>query len=382
MTAPLLLTHDPVLTDELLRLAAAAGVTPELASDAGIALRGWAAAPVVLVGVDAAASLARLRPARRAGVYVVTAGPVADEGFRLALEIGAEAVLGLPRSEGWLVERLTDLDDSGPRRGRLVGVVGGCGGAGATTFAAALGQVAAAVGPTLVVDADPHGLGLDRVLGPSSRRRGSGGRPAPDHRSALRPSLREAVPARGSLGVLTWPPGRAGTPAALAVREALSAGQRGHDVVVADLPRAGDGLVEELVTRCDEVVVLTLATVLGVAATARWCARHPRGHLRPGAVPASTSTTWPTRPASEWWAPWPRSVAWTRRSTWGWSGARLAAARSSAPPATSWPTGLARHDRRASLPSCWRRCAAGRHASPGRPAPGRAGPARVGSARG
>ncbi|MEZ5096300.1 MAG: hypothetical protein R2731_09345 [Nocardioides sp.] len=33
-------------------------------------------------------------------------------------------------------------------------------------------------------------------------------------------------------------------------------------------------------TRCDEVVVLTLATVLGVAATARWCARHPRGHLR------------------------------------------------------------------------------------------------------
>ncbi|MEZ5096301.1 MAG: hypothetical protein R2731_09350 [Nocardioides sp.] len=210
MTAPLLLTHDPVLTDELLRLAAAAGVTPELASDAGIALRGWAAAPVVLVGVDAAASLARLRPARRAGVYVVTAGPVADEGFRLALEIGAEAVLGLPRSEGWLVERLTDLDDSGPRRGRLVGVVGGCGGAGATTFAAALGQVAAAVGPTLVVDADPHGPGLDRVLGleQAAGIRWDALLQTTGRLSAR--SLREAVPARGSLGVLTWPPGRAG----------------------------------------------------------------------------------------------------------------------------------------------------------------------------
>ncbi|MDO9455610.1 MAG: hypothetical protein Q7T52_05945, partial [Nocardioides sp.] len=48
--APLLVTADPALRDELLRLAAAAGVAPDVAADPGSALRSWARAPVVLVG--------------------------------------------------------------------------------------------------------------------------------------------------------------------------------------------------------------------------------------------------------------------------------------------------------------------------------------------
>jgi hypothetical protein len=65
MTAPLFVTRDQSLLDELLRLAAAAGVTPDVAPDGGAALRSWAAAPVVLLGADVAEEMAHLRPARR-----------------------------------------------------------------------------------------------------------------------------------------------------------------------------------------------------------------------------------------------------------------------------------------------------------------------------
>ena len=60
MTAPLFVTGDETLLDELLRLAAAAGTTPEVAHDAAGGLRAWQKAPLVLVGEDVAADLARV----------------------------------------------------------------------------------------------------------------------------------------------------------------------------------------------------------------------------------------------------------------------------------------------------------------------------------
>lgn len=50
---PLIVTTDAELLDELVRLAAAAGVEPEVAPDAVAARRRWTAAPMVLVGTDA-----------------------------------------------------------------------------------------------------------------------------------------------------------------------------------------------------------------------------------------------------------------------------------------------------------------------------------------
>src|SRR5207237_9117661 len=86
-------------------------------------------------------------------------------------------------------------------------------------------------------------------------------------------SLREALPSRDGLGVLTWVPGPQGTLQAFAVRNAVAAAQRGHDTVVIDLPRTVDAVVEELVARCDRVFVLTVPTVAGLASAARLCAR-------------------------------------------------------------------------------------------------------------
>ena len=275
MTAPLLITRDQSLLDELLRLAAAAGAAPDVAGDVGAALRGWGAAPLVLVGVDAADDLARISPARRQRVYVVAWGEVPDEMFRIALAVGAESVVRLPRSEAWLVEILTDLGDADPAAGLVLGVTGGSGGAGATTLACALGQVAARDGRAIVVDADPLGPGVDRVLGLETRDgvRWDGLCETTGRLSAR--SLREALPRRAGLGALTWRAGGSGTLQAFAVREVLSAAQRGHDVVVVDLPRTTDPIVDEVAARCDRLLIVVVPTVTGVTSAVRICARHP-----------------------------------------------------------------------------------------------------------
>jgi len=275
VTPPLIVTRDRSLLDEILRLAAAAGITPEVAPDAGSALRQWPRAPLVLVGADVAEELARIAPARRPGVHLVAWGEVRDDLFRTALEVGAESVAQLPRSEEWLTELLTDLGEADRPAGVVIGVIGGSGGAGATTFACALGQLAARRGRTAVIDADPLGPGVDRVLGVEDRAgvRWDGLCQTTGRLSAR--ALREALPRRHDLGVLSWRAGAPGSLQAFAVREVLSAARRGHDYVFLDLPRSPDPLVSELVDRCDRLLVVTVPTVPGVAAAARVCARYP-----------------------------------------------------------------------------------------------------------
>lgn len=273
MTAPLIITREETLLDELLRLGAAAGVVPEVAHDVGAALRSWSTAPLVLLGTDLLEDAVRLAVPRRDRVHVVAWGTVPHEVFPLALAVGAENVAELPRSDTWVVEALTDLGDGDRPSALTIGVIGGSGGAGATTFACALAQRAAAAGPALVIDTDPLGPGVDRVLGFDlvdgvrwdALQQTTG-------RLGAR-SLREAVPRRDRLGALTWSPGPQGTLQAFAVREALSAAQRGHDVVVLDLSRSLGPLVEELVARCDQVIVVMVPTVPGVASAQRLCAR-------------------------------------------------------------------------------------------------------------
>jgi len=275
MSTPLIITRDESLLDELLRLAAAAGVTPEVAPDAVAGMTGWQGAPLVLVGVDVAPELVELRPRRREGVHVLSFGGFPDDAMATALALGAENVADLPRSGEWVVEQLTDLGDERPRRAWTIAVVGGVGGAGASTFAAALGQVAAASGPTLVIDADRLGPGLDRVLGMEGM---TGVRWDELCRTTGRLGavpLREGVPRRGRLGVLTFYAGRQPPLPAFAVREVLSAAQRGHDTVVVDVPRVRDEVLDEVLVRCDRVVVVTRPSLTGLAATERVVAGLP-----------------------------------------------------------------------------------------------------------
>ena len=275
VTAPLLVSADPLLVTDVQRLCAAAGVVPQVVSGSAQALRLWTGAPVVLVGADCATALAGCSPPRRQRVHVLGRSPVGDGLFREALGLGAETVAGLPASETWLVELLTDVGDGGATPGVTVGVIGGSGGAGATIFAAALAQVATAVGRTLLVDADPIGAGIDRVLGleTSDGVRWDSMLQTTGRLSSR--SLREALPRAGNLSVLTWPTDRPASLQAFAVREVLSAGRRGFDTVVVDLPRHRDAVVDETISRCDHVVLVSTLTVPGVSSAARVAHRLP-----------------------------------------------------------------------------------------------------------
>jgi len=273
VAAVLVVTAEPGLLDDLLRLAAAAGVIPDVAADSGAALRAWPTAGVVLVGADQAAALADRQPTRRARVHVVTTGAAADSLFRSAVTLGAASVLELPAADPWLVELLADAADGSSAPAVTVGVVGGCGGAGATTFACALAATAAADGATLLVDADPLGGGADRVVGleeqPGIRwdaLLGAGGRLGSR-------SLREALPRRGDLAVLAWPARERCSLDAGTAREVLLAAQRGHRLVVLDLPRRLDEVTSWLMSACDSLVLVSRADLPAAAAAARMLGR-------------------------------------------------------------------------------------------------------------
>lgn len=283
MNEPLIITRDQTLADELERLAAAAGVSPRRSTEAAPTLRAWARAPVVLVGADMVTEVIEWGPGRRDGVHVVSWGGVAHDLFREALTLGAEDVAELPKSDSWVLELLSDLGDANREPGRVVGVLGGCGGAGATTLACALGLVAVAQDRTaMVVDTDARGPGLDRVLGMD---RVDGVRWDAITQTTGRlsaASLRSALPRKGGLGVLTWGSGPPSTVQPFAIREVVSAGRRGHDLVVLDLPRGAEQSLAELMARCDDLVIVGTASVPAVAATARtlaWTSGHTGRHL-------------------------------------------------------------------------------------------------------
>ena len=290
MTSPvLLITRDDLLLDDLLRLAAAAGTTLDVAHDTTAALRGWGAASVVLLGADLADPVAAHRPPRRDQVHVVAHGPVPDGLFRAALASGALDVVELPAADAWLVELLTDAADGAGRVGTAVGVVGGSGGAGATTFASDLALTAAASGPAVLLDLDPLGPGADRVVGLDAEG-GPNGSDGPDGRDGRDAgagggarwdalvgshgrlgsrSLRAALPRRDGLAVLTWPVGPPVDLDPATAREVLSAAQRGHDVVVADLPRHLDPVSLEVASRCDRVLLVAESSVAGVVSAGK-----------------------------------------------------------------------------------------------------------------
>ncbi|HYO39046.1 MAG TPA: septum site-determining protein Ssd [Nocardioidaceae bacterium] len=275
MTSPpaLLITRDDELLEDLLRLSAAAGVSLDVAHDATGGLRGWSSASLVLLGSDLAARVAEQHPPRRDQVHVVGHGPLDDGLFRSAVGAGAVDVVELPAADAWLVELLSDAVDAadGGRggRARTIGVVAGSGGAGATTLACAAAVVASASQTTLLLDLDPLGPGVDRVVGLDA---GAGARwdALVSSRGRLGSrSLRAALPDRSGLAVLTWGAGQAVELDPASVREVLSAAQRGNDFVVVDLPRALDDVTAEVVTRCDVVLVVVEPTVPGVSAAGR-----------------------------------------------------------------------------------------------------------------
>jgi secretion/DNA translocation related CpaE-like protein len=258
---PLVVTADGDLLDELLRIAAAAGTEVDVAPDPAAARARWARAPLVVVGADQAAACLRARLPRRHRLVLAGPGP----GWELAESLGAEYVVELPEAADWLLRKFGALFADGA--GRVVAVVGGRGGAGASVLAGALAVTAAgARRRTLLVDADPLGGGLDLILGWE----GVDGLRWPGLASTdgqLDPlALVRSLPQRGDLMMVSFDRGDPLPLPAAAMAAVLDAGRRARDVVVVDLPRQLDDAAVAALQGADHTLLVVPAELRATAA--------------------------------------------------------------------------------------------------------------------
>ncbi|MGC3995659.1 MAG: hypothetical protein QM779_16330 [Propionicimonas sp.] len=152
--------------DAILSAVAAQALDAEVLTDPDRLVLPWRSAGTVLVADDQAERVvARALPHRR-GVFLVGADPAELSVWSAPLEA---QVIPLPEGAAWLGSVLAD--GAARARAPVVAVVGGSGGVGASTLAAAIAQVAGeraspdGSGGAALVDADPTGGGIDLLLG-------------------------------------------------------------------------------------------------------------------------------------------------------------------------------------------------------------------------
>ena len=265
----LVLTADQSLLDDLLRLAAAAGVEVDVANDPTGMLPRWQTAPLIVVGDDLAENAAG-QLGRRGQVILVGLDPADPAIWRRGVALGAEQVVFLPESEHWLVERFADAAEGAGRDAAVIGVIGGRGGSGASVLSAGLAVTSARRElSTTLIDLDPFGGGIDLLLGAED----CAGLRWPDFSDTrgrlASTALRGALPSRHGLTVLSWDRGDVLAVPAAAVRAVVNAAQRGCDVVVLDLPRRLDEATEEALALCTCTLLVVPADVRAVAASSR-----------------------------------------------------------------------------------------------------------------
>ena len=262
----LLVTGFHVLQAEVERIVAAAGGQLRVVADVADAARYWDSAAAVLVGSD----VRELPPRRRAPAVLVGLNGEGDSLWHLAAALGAERVAVLPDAAGWLAEYLSR--SRSPEAGGLVlGLTGGCGGAGATTAAIWIAQAAAGLGArVLVIDGDPWGGGLELALAAEE----TPGLRWPDLSQAsgsIDPDqLADSLPVAGGFSFLSWPGSRE-RPApvdAATTGGVLDAARRAYELVVVDIGRGGEPL-HTFAWDCDRILVVVPAQLKAAVASAR-----------------------------------------------------------------------------------------------------------------
>ncbi|MFF0389279.1 septum site-determining protein Ssd [Kitasatospora sp. NPDC004615] len=265
---PLILTGDETLAEQLTRLCAAAGAEPRLLSSAPPPAPLWENAPLVLVGDDLAEQCAGLP--RRPGVLLL--GLDLDDGeiWVRAVRLGAEHVLFLPDAQPWLLDRIADATEGVGPPALTVAVLGGRGGAGASTLACALAVRAARAGHrTMLIDGDPLGGGLDVLLGAEQ----AGGLRWPDLAASRGrisgAELARALPEPHRLSALSWDRSDTLTIPAEAMCSVLAAARRRGGLVVLDLPRHLDAAAAQALEQADTGLLVVPAELRALAAADR-----------------------------------------------------------------------------------------------------------------
>lgn len=269
---PLVVSAGGPVLEEIRRHAAAVDCEPVYVPDLDTALPYWQDAPLVLVDDDVVPAAPGMP--RRDDVFLLCGGKPPQSLWRRAFALGAREVVSLPDSEGVLLAVLADLAEApSTDRGRVVAVIGGRGGAGASVVAAAVSVSAARSGTrSVLVDCDPLGGGIDLVLGAESAEglrwpdvRVQGGRLA---MSALDEALPVSAHGDGHVALLSC--GRDGAdPGPEAVAAVVEAGVRAGRIVVCDLPREPGPCGRRVLRSADLVVLVVPAELRASVAASR-----------------------------------------------------------------------------------------------------------------
>lgn len=268
----LLVSRYDYLREEVERIVAAAGGSLRVVADPSEAASIWDDVGVVLVGSDV-----RDLPSRRRPPAVLLGLSSEGDGlWQLGAVLGAERVAVLPDAGPWLAAFLTRSRSPEPG-GQVLGVTGGCGGAGASTAAIWLARSAAAHGiRTLLVDGDAWGGGLELSLA-AEEVPGLRWPDLADARGSLDPGqLDDSLPVVGGFSFLSWP-GTRERPAAVdpvAVAAVMDAARRGYELVVVDVGRGRDAL-RTFAWDCDRLLLVVPAQLKAAVAAARLLTELP-----------------------------------------------------------------------------------------------------------
>lgn len=261
----MVITADPELLDHVLSVTAAVGVDPYVVADPGTVRPLWTSTSTVLVGVDQAGAVAAMVLPRRAEVYVLGLDHDRDAVLTWSMPLGA-AILTLPTGASRLATALSDASGQRSGHGRMLCVIGGSGGVGASTLAAGLAMVGARLAErSMLVDADPLGGGVDLLVGAErvdgwrwprlASARGhlgdlTGQLPHVDGVDVL--SMDRETPERG--------------PDAEQMTSVVLSALRSHRLTIVDVPRSLGPAAREAIRRADLVLLVVQADVRGVAA--------------------------------------------------------------------------------------------------------------------
>lgn len=263
-------TDDAETLDDLLRLCAAAGVEPDVATTLPALQARWRRHDLVVLGADFAGRLAQGFVPRRGGV-VVTARAGQEDIWTVAAQVGAEQVVQLPAAETWLVDRLSGLSMSGRPAAPVLAVLGAAGGVGASSLVAAIAQSAVADGSSVtVVDLDPNGSGCELYLGAQEAPAGLVWSDLAKSRGRLRGEmLRAALPQVQGCAVLGWGTHSPSMPEPQVVGSAIDSVTYACDLVVVDLPRSLGPAAAAVLCRAACVALVVPRSSVGVGAASR-----------------------------------------------------------------------------------------------------------------
>lgn len=248
---------------ELVATAAAALGQQAVVCDPESLSERWQQPATIFIGVDAAAEVAALALPRRDRVYLV--GRDVGAAALWSMPLAAEVIV-LPEGRAWLSSVLASSVTGGA--GRITAVLGGSGGVGASTLAAALCWRAAHAGSSVaLVDGDRLGGGIDLLVGAE---RVPGWRwPRLAGAEGVLGDLREFLPMIDGVAVVSMARGNDLDLPREPLAAVLASLQRTFDHVVIDLGRASGAAAREALRPATRTLLVVGGNVRGLAAAAQ-----------------------------------------------------------------------------------------------------------------